>query len=77
MPRKKRISRQRRGFNSGHVLQLCTGHDFFGDGFGDDVRAMRRAWPILKSQVLEKWAERERAGKQPWGCSRFDKKTSA
>jgi hypothetical protein len=75
MPRKKRISRQRLGYHSGHVFQLCVGHDFFGDAFGDDFKAMKAAWPILKSQVMEMWAKRGRTG-QPWGC-RFDKKTNA
>jgi hypothetical protein len=79
MPRKRRKSRQKLGYHSGHVLQLCTGFDFFGDGFGngdDAIKKMRRAWPILKSQVMEMWARRERAGRQPWGC-RFDKKINA
>jgi len=75
MPRKRRKARQRLGFNSGHVLQLLTGNDYFHDAFGDDVRAMKKAWPLLKSQVLELSAKRERAG-PPFGC-RFDKKVSA
>jgi hypothetical protein len=76
MPRKRRKTRQRLGFNSGHIFQLLTGFDFFGDGFGDDVRAMKAAWPILKAEVMRLWKSRGRPG-QPWGCKMFDKKISA
>lgn len=75
MPRKKRISRTRIGFGPGCIFQLCIGWDFFGDGFGDDVKAMKRAWPVLRNQVFEMWKSRGREG-QPWGI-RFDKKVSA
>jgi len=30
--------------STSHLLQLCSGHDFFGDAFAGDVEAMRRAW---------------------------------
>ena len=79
MPRKKRIARQRLGYHSGHIFQFCTctGNDYFGDSFGNEnnISAMRRAWPILRNQVLELWAKKERTG-PPFGC-RFDKKTNA
>jgi len=76
MPRKRlRKSRQKLGFHSGHVFQLCVGFDFFHDSFGDDVRAMKKAWPLLRAEVMKLWKSRGRAG-QPWGC-RFDKKTNA
>jgi len=74
MPRKKRMSRTRLGYTSAHIFQLCVGWDFFGDAFGDDIKAMKAAWPVLKSQVLEMWKSRERPGQQPWGCKMFDKK---
>ena len=75
MPRKKRVSRQRLGFHSGHVFQLLTGFDFFGDGFGngdDAIKKMRKAWPILKAEVMKAWAVRGRTG-QPWAVRMFDK----
>jgi hypothetical protein len=75
MPRKKRISRTRLGYTSAHIFQLCVGFDFFHDAFRDNIKAMRQAWPFLRSQVMETWKSRGRTG-QPWGC-RFDKKTSA
>jgi hypothetical protein len=72
MPRKRRKTRQRLGFNSGHVFQLCVGHDFFHDSFGDNISAMKVAWPILRKQVMEMWKLRGRSG-LPWGI-RFEKK---
>jgi hypothetical protein len=52
-----------------------TGFDFFGDGFRNDVKAMKAAWPVLRAEVMKLWKSRGRPG-QPWGC-RFDKKVSA
>ena len=76
MPRKKRLSRTRLGYTDAHIFQLCTGFDFFGDAFGDDVKAMKAAWPILKVEVMKLFASRERAGKC-WGEMMFEKKTNA
>jgi len=76
MPRKRRKSRQRLGYNSGHILQLCTGFDFFGDGFSNSdnaIKKMRKAWPLLRSEVMEMWKFRGRTG-QPWGFLKFERK---
>jgi len=74
MPRKRRIGRTRRGYTSAHIFQLCVGFDFFGDAFGNgnNIKAMRRAWPILKAEVMKLWKLRGRSG-LPWGI-RFEKK---
>lgn len=67
---------------SGHLLQLLTGHDWFGDGFGDgdDAHdAMRRAWqdPRIRQATFQLMHERNATRKQqyhrtqPWAAEQF------
>ena len=83
MPRVKRQGKQRRGYTGSHVMQLVHGHDFFRDGFGDDLDAMSTAWPILRDKVSEALAEWNRtrsltpcvdraARIRPWAWYRFE-----
>jgi len=78
MPRKKRISRTRLGYTAAHIFQLCVGWDYFSDAFGngdDAIKKMRKAWPVLRAEVMKLWKSRGRSG-LPWGCKMFDKKTN-
>ena len=70
--------RKRRGakikYGSGHVFQLFCGRDIFGVGFGDDMAAMRLAWPTPRGAVFELCQERDGPGARPWGAFMFDRR---
>jgi len=75
MPRvKKRTPRPRKGYSSGHIFQLLTGQDFFGDGFGNGPEAeaaMREAWsdPEVRDRVYVEFKRRQGSGLRravPW-----------
>ena len=78
MPRvKRRAHRRRTAYGFGHVFQLFCGHDFARPpGFGDDLDAMRTAWPILRADVFAYLEKRRAAGRtdmlRPWGWWEFE-----
>ena len=83
MPRVRRKGRQRRGYSPGHVNHLLHGRDFFRNGFGDDLDAMREAWPVLRDEVVESmdlWNQNAKMAPcvddhgiiRPWGWYQFD-----
>ncbi len=48
--------RHRRGvYGFGHISHLCSGYDFFKDGFSSNKAAMRRAWQTLQPMVFDFW----------------------
>jgi len=71
MPRVRRVPRIRRGWPPGAIFHLLSGHDFFGDGFGEgdalDEESAYQAWCQLKDRVEAELAERQRScrGKCP------------
>ena len=77
MPRVKRNGPAQTGYKNVHVLQLCIGRDHFGDAFGNDLDAMRAAWPALRERVFALHSKREACKPRderipaPWGA-RFD-----
>lgn len=70
---KRRTAKSRRGLPRGGILQLACGNDYFSDGFGDDVEAMREAWadPDVQEQVWLEHRRRHKLGK-PWASYVFD-----
>jgi len=60
-----------------HIFQLLVGHDFFHDGFGRDMDAMRAAWadPAIRRQVYDLAEQRRLAGRGtravPWAAETF------
>lgn len=73
MPRvKRRVHRRRTAYGFGHVFHLFCGHDFARPpGFGDDMEAMRLAWPTLRANVFALLEQRRSTGRtdrlRPWG----------
>jgi hypothetical protein len=65
MPRVRRVPRIRHGWPPGAIFHLLSGHDFFGDGFGEgdafDEESARAAWFELRDRVESALAERRRA----------------
>ena len=58
------------------MFQLFCGHDFARPpGFGDDIAAMREAWPILRDEVFDLLAKRREMGRtdqiMPWAWWAF------
>ena len=74
MPPKRKLRGARVQYGSGHIFQLCHGHDFFGDGFGTDLDAMRAAWPELREAVYEMVQERSGDDSVPWGEFMFGRR---
>ena len=76
MPRiRRKALKQRTAYTSAHVFQLVVGHDFFRDAFGNDLDAMREAWPILRDRVMTRHAERQARGGgslRPWAWWKFE-----
>jgi len=63
MPRKKRITKNRKGYEHRHLLHYFFGHDFFGEGFGREVTPeieaeMKETWPLLRDKVFKLARER-------------------
>jgi hypothetical protein len=78
MPRKLRNAKGRLDrLTDGETLHLLTGHDFFGDGFGQgedlDQDAMRQAWAVHHDQVVDRaHRDRQRAHWPIYAELRFD-----
>lgn len=68
----RRRPRTRVGYGRQHTFQLLTGHDFFGDAFGDNIDAMRQAWPVLRDAACELCATRRGRRLRPWGWWEFE-----
>ena len=75
MPRLRRRRKLTR-LPEGAVFQLRTGHDFFGDGFGEPVddATLSAAWQALRERAMEE--ERQHRGSswpgRPWAWWRFE-----
>lgn len=58
------------------MFQLRTGHDYFLNGFGEDVDddTLRAAWAVLREQVMEE--DRRHRGQgwpgRPWAWWRYE-----
>ena len=80
MPRQSRRAHRRgTAYRDTHIYQLLTGHDFFGDAFGDksfrggrvNTEAMQAAWEKFSEPILAAWV-REYPGTRPFAWWEFD-----
>jgi hypothetical protein len=78
MPRKRRIPKKKRSeLTIGKICQLEFGHDYFGDGYGDELTAavlaeMRRDWQQRGARILAEFVE-QRPGSRPYAWWRFER----
>jgi len=54
-----------------HLTELLTGHDFFGNGFGDRDDLRRRYWDALREDALRLHTEHG-GDRLPWAHRRYD-----
>jgi hypothetical protein len=70
MPRvSKRSKRKTGGLPPGAVFHCMAGHDFFNNGFGDDLTAMRTAWesnPELRERAHAEARQRGKLRAAAW-----------
>lgn len=76
MTRRPRQLRSRHEVSIHHILQLASGFDFFGFGFGEGpeaIDAMRDAWqsPEVRAAVYE-YRRRRNDDRVPWAAEFFD-----
>jgi hypothetical protein len=85
MTRRLRRRPAQRGWTNGHANQLRHGHDFLGDGWGDqsdlplDERegwppqeienSMREAWENFRDELMDEFQDKL---ERPWGWWQFD-----
>ena len=65
----RRIRRRRRALlPPGWRSHLECGDDFFDDGFGDDVDAMRAAWHKYGASMMDELTDMD---ERPWAFDEF------
>lgn len=64
-----RTKRTRTAWTRGQIEQLLSGHDLFGDGFGDgnrlDLAAVAECWNDVQTELLPAFIEAF-PGRRPW-----------
>jgi hypothetical protein len=70
MPR--RIDR-RSGLTEEQIVQLISGHDFFGDAYGENLDQMKSDWTANRKIIEEAAAnDKVRPWARPWAYYVFD-----